>query len=88
MRSREGMSMKMPNFDIKMPNFDKILTDISDYHVAISFLIFITGSVFQWFHKLDPGFTGFCGTILGFLFGHGWIQSKNGHDDSTTAGQP
>jgi len=69
--------MKFPHL-----NLDKILTDISDYHVAVGVLVFITGAVFQWFHHLDPGFTAFCGTILGFLFGHGWIQAKNGVDDS------
>jgi hypothetical protein len=62
--------------------FDKILTDIKDYHLPITIFVFITGSTLAWFHKLDPAFVAFAGTVLGAITGHAYspAQKDSGQD--------
>jgi hypothetical protein len=48
----------------------------SDGHLPCGLFVFIIGSVIQWVHRLDPSFVAFTTTVLGFLGGHAWIQSK------------
>lgn len=62
-------------------NLDKILTNIKDYHMPIFAGIFATGSVLQWFHRIDPTFVAFTATVLGAITGHAFSPARK--DDDT-----
>ena len=51
-------------------NFDKIISNMKDYHLPVSFVVFVVGCVLQWFHHLDSTFVAFTGTVLGAITGH------------------
>lgn len=54
----------------------KLLALVNDSHVAFALVIFGTGSTMQWFHRLDPNYIAFCGTVIGFVLGHAvWGQT-------------
>jgi hypothetical protein len=62
-------------------NLDKIIAKItSDGHIPIGFFIFVVGSLIHVFHGLDASFVAFTTTVLGFLGGHAWVQSKTPPD--------
>ncbi len=61
----------------------------SDGHVAIGLFVFITGSAMHYFHGIDASFVAFTTTVLGFLGGHAWVQSKGNSDvASPSSGDP
>jgi hypothetical protein len=51
-------------------NLDKLLSDCKDYHLPICGVMFLIGSVMQWFHHLDMAYVAYAGTILGAITGH------------------
>jgi hypothetical protein len=53
-----------------------------DGHVAIGVLVFAVGAAIHVFHGLDASFVAFTTTVLGFLGGHAWVQSKGTPDVS------
>jgi hypothetical protein len=62
-------------------NFEALWSKVtSDGHIPIGLFIFIVGAAIHVFHGLDPSFVAFSTTVLGFLGGHAWIQSKTPPD--------
>jgi hypothetical protein len=58
-------------------NISSIVEKItSDGHLPIGFFVFVVGSLIHVFHGLDASFVAFTTTVLGFLGGHAWVQSK------------
>jgi hypothetical protein len=66
---------------------DRLLSDANDYHIPFAGVVFLLGSVMQWFHRLDASYIAFTSTVLTFIGTHAWMKSKNGGDDSQT-GKP
>ena len=56
--------------------FDTLLSNMKDYHLPICVVMFITGSVLQWFHHLDMSFVAYTGTILGAITGHAFSPAQ------------
>lgn len=52
----------------------------SDGHIPCGILVFAVGSVLQWFHRIDGTFVAFTTTVLGFLGGHAYMQSKDSNE--------
>jgi len=51
-------------------NLDTFLSNFRDYHIPVCVLMFIAGTVLQWFHHLDLSYVAYTGTILGAITGH------------------
>ncbi len=56
----------------------------SDGHIAVGLVVFVVGAAIHVFHGLDVSFVAFTSTVLGFLGGHAWVQSKGGPDDTSS----
>jgi hypothetical protein len=63
-------------------DFDAILSNMADYHLPFAGVVFITGSVLQWYHRLDASYITFTTTILTFIGTHAYMQNKNGVVDN------
>ena len=60
----------------------------NDGHVAVGTFMFTVGAAIHYFHGLDASFVTFTTTILGFLGGHAYIQSRgNSNDTPSTDGK-
>lgn len=66
---------------MKFGTADKWLSAAKDWHLPISVFMFVTGTVLQWFHKLDMAYVAYAGTILGAITGHAF--SPAGKQDNT-----
>lgn len=65
---------------------DKILSAAKDWHLPICVIVFLTGSVLQWFHHLDANYVGFAGVVLGAVTGHSFSPAGK-PDTETVQGQ-
>jgi hypothetical protein len=65
--------------------FDKILSEAKDYHLPITVFVFVTGTALSWFHKLDPSYVAFTGTVLGTITAHAYSPAQK---DPPAGGPP
>lgn len=49
---------------------NKLFALIQGRHTFFAAIFSITGSVFQWFHKLDATYVSFVTVMMGFVLGH------------------
>lgn len=55
---------------MKFSFIDKILSAAKDWHLPICVVVFLTGSVLQWFSHLDANYVAFTGVVLAAITGH------------------
>ena len=55
----------------------------TDGHIAVGLFVFVVGAAMHYFHGLDASFVAFTTTVLGFLGGHAWVQSKGTTPDAS-----
>ena len=55
----------------------------SDGHIVVGVFVFAVGAAIHIFHGLDASFVAFTTTVLGFLGGHAWVQSKGSAPDAS-----
>ena len=60
-------------------NWEKIT---ADGHLPIGLFVFAVGSVIHVWHGLDASYVAFTTTVLAFLGGHAYVQSKFGGGDA------
>jgi len=71
---------------MKFDFVDKVLSAAKDWHIASCLFVFLIGSVLQWFHRLDPTFVMFAGTVLGAITGHAFSPAQSAPDPAPAAG--
>lgn len=57
-------------------NIDKILSNMKDYHIPASILVFFMGSILQWCHHMDATYVAFTATVLGAITGHAFSPAE------------
>jgi hypothetical protein len=60
---------------------DKILSDCADHHIPILVGIFGIGTALSWYHRLDPSYVAFAGTVIGAITGHACFSKRSGDGD-------
>ena len=64
--------------------FTNFIRRLDTAHLSLGVLIYGSGCVAHYFHRLDPEFITFTSTILTFLGAHLWIK---GSDNDVQSGQ-
>ena len=67
--------------------FKNLTNALQGRHTTFAIIFSVYGCVLQWFHRLDPVFIGFVGTMMGFVAGHS-IQENYFNKDAVQVNTP
>jgi hypothetical protein len=62
--------------------FEKLFAKLDKAHMFLGLLVFMSGTVANYFHRLDADYVAFTTTVLGYLGAHLYIK-QGGSDDNS-----
>jgi hypothetical protein len=61
-------------------SFDNVLSNMKDYHLPASLLVFAVGTALQIWHHLDMSYVSFTAVVLGAITGHSFSPAGRPED--------
>ena len=65
---------------MKFDCLDKWLSAAKDYHIPVTIVIFVVGTVLQWYGHLGADYVAFVVAILGVIVGHSFSPAQKEGD--------